>query len=247
MRAPPPDSPRALAELPGAAPDAALLRRDRANYARATGTQPTFLDLGDGDLGVHYPEAADGARVGAAWRPPAAVVERPLHRDRIHALGFGLEGGALRIVPTPATFRARLRRLGIEAPVRPALRSTWGKAGAGGSRELLAGVFPIPVLHGLVASLGWLGGTASTLCRDLGYHLLPLTFLPRRRWSEVVQTAASSLGAGAASEAVSTWTRGPLTRACWDAWARAERPEEVAPLLMEGWEPLLGRLGESTS
>lgn len=239
-----PDSPRTPAELPDDAADAALLRRDCANYSRGTGTTPTFLDLGDGDPGIHYPDAPEDARVGEAWTLPDAVGERLAHRDRIHALGFGLEGGAVRIVPTPATFRARLRRLGIEAPVRPALRSTWGKGGADWSRELLAGVFPIAVPQGLVVGLPFLRVTASTLCHDLGRHLLPLTFLPRRRWSEVVQTAASTLGAGAASEALAAWTKGPLTRACWDAWARAERPGEVAPLLMEGWESLLGRLGE---
>ena len=240
-----PDTPRRPAELPESDPDAPLLRRDCANYAWATGTSPTFVDVGDGDPGVYFPAAADSARVGSVRPLPIGVLERRAHRDRMHALGFGLEAGAVRVVPTPATFRARLRRLGVEAPVRPVVRGIWGsREGAGWSRELLAGVFPIAIPHPVSVRLPLVRVTPSTFCHDLGFHLLPLTFVPRRSWSSLVQAAATKLGAGLASAAVAAWLGGPLTRACWDAWARAERPEEVAPLLMEGWESLLGRLGE---
>jgi hypothetical protein len=235
-------SPGALPETP----EAALLDAEMRNYAAHCGRAPAVLDLGGTERALRYPPSRTQAVVGAMKPLDIAILERRAHRESLSALGFGLEGDTLRVVPTPATFRARVLRSGRPPAILPVLRSILGtQFGREWTDGLVRGEFVVGVPRPWFLRVPMVRTPVSTLAHDLGFHCLAFRWIDPDLWADLV---ADVPPAGARSAAfvgaVTTWMEGELTRLCWEAWASVDRPEDIPSALAQRWPALRASLAD---
>lgn len=221
-----PEPPPAVASTP----DDPLLQAELANYARHCGVAP--VPVTDG---LRYPAPVTDALLGALRPVDHRILERRAHRRAIRDLGFHIDAdGVLRTVPTPAAFRRRAQALGLDPPVRPELRWIRGsQAGPDWLETLTTGVFPVGVPRAWSLRIPLVRAPISTLAHDLGFHCLPLAFAGKEAWAALI----APLGTDRRADVV-RWMEGPVTNACWEAWAGVDAPAELPAAIAAAWSDL---------
>ena len=223
-----------------AGPEAAPLRAEIANWRRHCGAAPRVRDLGDGEVALHYPAPTGAALIGALRPVRHTILERRAHREWIRALGFSIaRDGVLRGVPTPAAFARRTKAAGLRPAVLPVLaRIVGSQQGPAWAEALLDGAFVVGVPRRWSLAVPGLRVPVSTMAHDLGVHCLPLAWVDAALWTTLRAHVAEAGG----PRGLVRWFEGPLTTACWDAWAGCDRPEDVAAAIAQRWPQISAAL-----